>query len=223
MQRRFSAKPPASGTDADRGIILECTNIIVKQVENLRTLVNEFSGFARMPKSSPRSGDMNDLLTETASIYRQAHSDVAFSLLLDPTVPTFDFDREQLGRALINLLDNAVASVLSTSERGTGIGTTGEKAVTLTTHFDPGLELVTITVNDTGIGISDRDKPKLFEPYFTTKRGGTGLGLAIVSAIISDHHGFVRVRDNKPQGASFVIELPIVRQQRVANEGQRAG
>jgi two-component system nitrogen regulation sensor histidine kinase NtrY len=70
--------------------------------------------------------------------------------------------------------------------------------------------MVQCAVADTGPGIPADDKPRLFEPYFTTKKGGTGLGLAIVTSIISDHNGFVRVRDNKPKGACFIIELPAV-------------
>jgi two-component system nitrogen regulation sensor histidine kinase NtrY len=65
-----------------------------------------------------------------------------------------------------------------------------------------------MTIADNGCGIPSEDKPRLFEPYFSTKKTGTGLGLAIVSTIISDHNGYIRVRDNKPQGARFIIELP---------------
>lgn len=219
MQRRFAGVGSGDQESPDRKIILECTDIIVQQVENLRTLVNEFSGFARMPKSTPKLGDLNTLLEETARIYRQAHPELLFTLELDSLLPQFEFDREQLGRALINLLDNAVASILGAHE-GVARDDLARPlgAVSLSSRYDSGLDLAIITVQDTGTGISDRDKPRLFEPYFSTKRGGTGLGLAIVSAIVADHHGFVRVRDNKPQGASFILELPITSLPKVANE-----
>ena len=66
-----------------------------------------------------------------------------------------------------------------------------------------------LEVADTGIGIKPEERGRLFEPYFSTKQGGTGLGLAIVSTIVADHQGFVRVKDNEPQGSRFVVELPV--------------
>ena len=98
---------------------------------------------------------------------------------------------------MINLLDNAVAA----------IETSG--SIKVRTIFDPLLEMARIEVMDTGIGIAPKDRDRLFEPYFSTKKGGTGLGLTIVSSIVSDHHGHIRVKDNKPQGTIFSIELPL--------------
>jgi len=100
-------------------------------------------------------------------------------------------------RVMINLLDNAVDSI------------DGEGIVTVAVSHDPILKMVRIEIQDTGCGISPGDKARLFEPYFSTKKSGMGLGLAIVNAIVSDHHGFVRVRDNKPRGTKFIIELPV--------------
>jgi len=70
------------------------------------------------------------------------------------------------------------------------------------------LKMASFTVADSGHGISKEDRPRLFEPYFSTKRSGTGLGLSIVSTIITDHHGFIRVKDNEPHGTRFIIEFP---------------
>ena len=75
------------------------------------------------------------------------------------------------------------------------------------------LQLVTFTVADNGCGIPDDDKPRLFEPYFSTKKTGTGFGLAIVSTIISDHNGYIRVSDNHPHGTRFIVELPVMAKQ----------
>jgi two-component system nitrogen regulation sensor histidine kinase NtrY len=69
--------------------------------------------------------------------------------------------------------------------------------------------MVRFQVADTGIGISPKDRDRLFEPYFSTKKGGTGLGLTIVSSIISDHHGHIRVKNNEPKGTVFTIEMPV--------------
>ncbi len=220
IQRRFSGKRETAADPGDVEMVAESTDIIVKQVENLRNLVNEFSRFARMPKSMLRQGNLNELIGETLAIYRQAHPEIQFLLHLALDLPPVDFDREQLGRVLINLLDNAVAAVLSTVPAGkTPAGTSG--TVSVQSSLDSGLGLVTVTVSDTGLGISEQDKKRLFEPYFSTKHGGTGLGLAIASAIVSDHNGFIRVKDNKPRGAVFIIELPAAAElspKKLANE-----
>jgi two-component system nitrogen regulation sensor histidine kinase NtrY len=94
-------------------------------------------------------------------------------------------------------LDNAVAAV-----EGNGV-------IGIETSFNSALQIVTLKISDNGCGIPGEDKPRLFEPYFSTKKSGTGLGLAIVSTIISDHNGYIRVRDNEPQGTHFIVELPI--------------
>jgi two-component system nitrogen regulation sensor histidine kinase NtrY len=103
-------------------------------------------------------------------------------------------DPEQIKRVLINLIDNALEAC----------GPAGEIVVRLS----DGLRGVTIEVADTGRGIPPRDREKLFLPDFTTKGRGTGLGLAIVSRIVADHNGTIRVEDNRPKGARFIIELP---------------
>ena len=100
-------------------------------------------------------------------------------------------------RVFINILDNAVAAV------------DGGGVIEIEVKYDPSLQMVTLEVRDNGCGIPDEDKTKLFEPYFSTKKAGTGLGLAIVNAIISDHNGYIRVRDNHPTGTKFIIDLPL--------------
>ena len=97
---------------------------------------------------------------------------------------------------LINIFDNAIHAI---EHDGT---------ITVTTVYNKTLEMVTIEIADTGCGIPLDIRHKLFEPYFSTKKGGTGLGLAIVNTIISDHNGYIRVRDNEPAGTRFIIELP---------------
>ena len=97
----------------------------------------------------------------------------------------------------VRIIDNAVAAV------------DGDGVIELEVKYAPSLKMVTLELRDNGSGIPDEDKPKLFEPYFSTKKAGTGLGLAIVSAIISDHNGYIRVRDNQPTGTKFIIDLPL--------------
>ena len=181
----------------DEQLFDECTSMIVQQVEELKFLVNEFSNFARMPEANPTLNALDELVEETLVLYQEGHKDVDFSFQSDPHLPPFNLDRDQMKRVLINLLDNAVAAV----------GEKGRVEVTLT--FDSMLRMARLEVADNGQGIRPEDKRRMFEPYFSTKKSGTGLGLAIVSTVVADHDGFVRVLDNQPRGARFVIELPV--------------
>ncbi len=180
----------------DGKVFDECTRTIIRQVEELKGLVNEFSSFARMPAANPSPNDLNDIVSETVALYKAGHRNIRFETDIDDTVPVLDIDRDQIKRALINLIDNAVASI------------EGEGVIRVSTHFDAGLRLARLEIADTGCGIPDDYKPRLFEPYFSTKRSGTGLGLTIVSNIISDHNGYIRVKDTVPEGTRFIIDLP---------------
>ncbi|MDK9719272.1 MAG: ATP-binding protein [Trichlorobacter sp.] len=183
--------------DEDGKVFDECTAMISRAVDELKVLVNEFSNFARMPAVQPADNNLNDLVRETLTLYEQAHREVVYQFVSDQKLPTVKIDRDQIKRVLINLLENAVAAM---DNKGT---------VVITTSYDAELKMVSCSVADDGPGISAEVKSRLFEPYFSTKKGGTGLGLAIVTSIVSDHNGFVRVRDNSPSGACFVIELPV--------------
>ncbi|MFO7813839.1 MAG: ATP-binding protein [Pelovirga sp.] len=182
--------------NAEDDVFDECTSMISKQVDELKNLVNEFSNFARMPATNPTLNNLNDIILECLTLYRQAHKEIRFNTLLDSNLPDSKFDREQIKRVLINLLENAVSA---TPPNGT---------IMLNSSYNQEINLITLTVSDTGCGIPAHNKPRLFEPYFSTKKTGTGLGLAIVSTIVADHNGYIRVKDNEPQGTQFIIELP---------------
>jgi two-component system nitrogen regulation sensor histidine kinase NtrY len=187
-------------------LIDECSRTILSEVEDLKHLVGEFSAFARMPQLNPTPGDLNLVAEEVANNFRKAHPEIKFSSDLEPGLPTILLDREAIKRALVNLLENAVAA--------TG-GQAVAPCIELRTHLNARSGIVTLEVADNGPGIKPHLKTRIFEPYFSTKQDGAGLGLAIVSAIVSDHHGFVRVRDNTPGGSRFVLEFP-VKEQRLA-------
>ncbi len=180
----------------DEKVFDECTEMIIKSIDDLKNLVNEFSNFARMPAIQPEPNDINGLIRESLTLYQEAHRGIKFDITTDVGMPLLMIDRDQIKRVLINILENAVAAM------------SGQGTVTLTTSFDTVLKMAVISIADDGPGISPADKPRLFEPYFSTKKGGTGLGLAIVSSIVTDHGGFLRIRDNMPHGAIFVVELP---------------
>jgi two-component system nitrogen regulation sensor histidine kinase NtrY len=179
------------------GVVLdECTRTIVKQVEELRDMVNEFSSFARMPAPNPTPNHLNEIVQEALVLFKEAHKEVHFQFIPEE-LPVMNLDRDQMKRVMINLIKNSLAAMDSQGE------------IKIRTHYDPHHQVVQLEVSDNGCGIPDEDKGRIFEPYFSTKKGGTGLGLTIVNAIISDHHGTIHVRDNHPKGTTFLIELPI--------------
>ncbi|MDA8412377.1 MAG: ATP-binding protein [Desulfobacteraceae bacterium] len=180
----------------DEKVFDECTEMIIKSVDEIKNLVNEFSNFARMPAIQPELNDLNALIRETLTLYQEAHRGVDFKFTPDDQLPQLKIDRDQIKRVVINLLENAVAAM---EEKGT---------IEISSHYDPELKIAGFRVADDGPGIPPDDRARLFEPYFSTKKTGTGLGLAIVNSIINDHGGFVRVKNNVPRGACFVVELP---------------
>ncbi len=192
LRRRYQAQFAKDDT-----VFEECTLMIIKQVDDLKNLVNEFSNFARMPASNPSMNSLNDVVNEALVLFQEGHKDIRFRFKGAPDLPSFNLDRKQIKRAIINLLDNAVAAV------------DVEGQIDLETGFNATLQMATLTVSDNGSGIPQNDKPRLFEPYFSTKKTGTGLGLAIVSTIVSDHNGYIRIKDNAPRGTRFIIELPV--------------
>ncbi len=181
----------------DEKVFDECTEMIIKSVDELKNLVNEFSNFARMPAINPKPNDLNSIIRETLTLYQEAHRKVEFVFEPDSKLPQLVIDRDQIKRVVINILENSLAAM---EQQG---------KIEIRSLFDVELKMVSLTIADNGPGIPMEDKPRLFEPYFSTKKTGTGLGLAIVNSIVSDHNGFVRVRDNHPHGACFVVELPV--------------
>ncbi|MBI4698655.1 MAG: HAMP domain-containing protein [Nitrospirae bacterium] len=166
---------------------------IVKEVDSLRNLVDEFSKFGKMPKINLQPANINSILGETLELYKDMKDIKIITSLED--IQDIDVDREQFKRAIINLIDNAIQAKTD--------------KIWLNTSYDPALEVLRIEVADDGIGIKEEEKDKLFLPYFSTKKDGTGLGLAIVSSIIAKHRGYIRVKDNEPKGTRFIIELPV--------------
>ncbi|MFY9821444.1 MAG: ATP-binding protein [Thermoanaerobaculia bacterium] len=190
LQRKHRLGDPALGAAIEEGV-----DIIVREVVTLQGMVDEFSRYARMPRPRPAPVDLDRLVTETLHLYRNLKPGVDVGSVVDPALATVWIDGEQVKRALINLLDNAVEA------------TEAPGRVTVFAHpVDGHLE---IQVADTGRGISPDAKEKLFLPYYSTKGRGTGLGLAIVHRIVTDHQGSIRVEDNAPQGTVFTVELPM--------------
>ncbi len=179
------------GAEATR----EATEIIVREVEAMRRMVDEFSRFARMPGPKPREVELQRLVDDTLHLYVSIKQGVEVAGSVEEGLETAVLDGEQIKRALINLLDNAIQA------------TEAPGSVTVDVRREEGR--LQIAVADTGAGIPEAAREKLFLPHFSTKGRGTGLGLAIVHRIVTDHHGSIRVEDNDPRGTVFVIDLPI--------------
>jgi two-component system nitrogen regulation sensor histidine kinase NtrY len=195
LRKRYGDKLTEDGAVFD-----ECTETIMKQTGELKELVNEFSNFARMPTAKPAPNNLSEIINEVLLLFKQAHKDITFEHTCEDGIPIMNLDRDQIKRVMINLFQNAVSAIET-------IGNGGE--VVVRTGYNDELQMVTTEVSDTGCGIPEQDKSRLFEPYFSTRKSGTGLGLAIVNTIISDHHGYIRVKDNLPKGTKFIIELPV--------------
>ena len=181
----------------DQEVFDVCTKTIINQVDELKKLVSEFSNFARMPAVHKAMGSLAEMANEVFILYQEAHKDRQFRLRVEGPIPQFSFDAKQMKRVLINLLNNAVAATASAG------------LIEIVLACEEERKVVSLEVRDNGSGVSDEDKPRLFEPYFSRKKTGTGLGLAIASTVVADHHGYIRVRDNEPQGARFIVELPL--------------
>jgi len=188
LQRRYGSK-----VDVEDTTFARLTDTIVRQVGDLRRMVDEFSSFARMPKPEFRQEALVDTARQALFLHEVAHPNVRFELVHDREGPTLVCDRRQIGQALTNIVKNAVEAI--EAKGGTG------GAVTMTLVEDPG-RIVTITVADTGVGLP-AERERIVEPYMTTRARGTGLGLAIVNKIIEEHHGTIAFAD-RPGGGTVV-------------------
>jgi nitrogen fixation/metabolism regulation signal transduction histidine kinase len=184
-----------AGPEKDR-ILRECSNIISSEVQTVKTLVDEFSHFARLPAAQPSPADLNEVVENALSVFAGRLDDIEVRKNLAPGLPLVNIDREQFKRIVVNLVDNAAEAMRDSLIKQLYVGTAAI-----------GSDFVELTIADTGCGISHDDKERLFLPYFTRNPRGTGLGLAIVNHIVSEHGAQIRVENNHPKGARFVIEV----------------
>jgi two-component system nitrogen regulation sensor histidine kinase NtrY len=187
IARKFRRNDPGLARAVEDGC-----RVIVNEVTQLKRMVDEFSRFARMPAVHLRDADIGDIARDVAGLYSDLKPGVEVHVDAPHEVRAV-VDPEQIRRALINLLDNGIDA----TERGT-----------ITIAIRRSERTIVVEVADTGRGIPDADKERLFLPYFSTKGSGTGLGLAIVHRIVHDHDGVITVLDNHPSGTRFQIEIP---------------
>jgi PAS domain S-box-containing protein len=188
----------AEQTADTRRILQECSATIAREVESVRTLVDEFSQFSRFPAAQPVPSDLNQIVENALAVFEGRLDGIHVQTDLAPGLPSVRVDREQFKRVVVNLVDNAAEAMQESLVKRLYIGTRLTEA-----------DSVELIIADTGCGVSREDKEKLFLPYFSTKGRGTGLGLAIVNRILADHEATPRVEDNVPAGARFIVELPV--------------
>jgi two-component system, NtrC family, nitrogen regulation sensor histidine kinase NtrY len=181
-----------------RRILHECSATIAREVETVRTLVDEFSQFSRFPAAQPVPSDLNQVIENALSVFDGRLDGIRVERDLAAELPPVLVDREQFKRVVVNLVDNAAEAMQESLVKRLYIGTRSTEA-----------DSVELIIADTGCGVSRDEKEKLFLPYFSTKGRGTGLGLAIVNRILADHDASIRVEDNVPAGARFVVDLPV--------------
>jgi two-component system, NtrC family, nitrogen regulation sensor histidine kinase NtrY len=180
-------------------VVRTCAQTIETAVETVRSLVNEFSTLARFPAPQPMPADINSIATNALSMFNGRLDGIGVRTALSNNLPKVMADSEAMKRAIANLVDNAAEAVQRSMV----------KEIEIATALVASGDAVEISVADSGQGVTQEAKERLFLPYFSTKKRGTGLGLAIVSRIVEDHNGSIRVEENHPVGARFVIELPL--------------
>ena len=181
-------------------LLAECVQTIIREGEALKTLVDEFSTFARLPAVRPEDADLHQILESTLSLYNGRVQDVQVEREYAADMPRVRMDPGQMKRVFINLVDNALEAMS---------GGIGPKILKIRTRHYPAQRSVRIEIADTGPGFPKEYQDSLFLPYFSTRRGGTGLGLAIVRQVVSDHQGQVRAEPDAPAGTRIVIDLPL--------------
>ena len=178
------------------GVIRRCSEVITSSVESMRSLVDQFSALAEFPTAKPKPADLNTIVENSLALFAGRMQTIRVVKKMSPDLPLVMADPEALKRALGNLIDNAAEAMQQSLLRELRI---------CTALLESGM--VELTVADTGSGLTDEMRERLFLPYFSTKQRGTGLGLAIAAKIIQEHQGTIRAEKNVPAGARFIIEL----------------
>ncbi len=186
--------------------IHKSSEVISASVQNMRSLVDQFSSLAEFPNAKPRPADLNTIVDNTLALFAGRLQDVRVVRAFTPGLPLVMADPEAMKRALSNLIDNAAEAMTGSLLREITVSTALSESTAGTAE---------LVVADSGPGVTDEMRERLFLPYFSTKQRGTGLGLTIVSKIVAEHQGTIRAEKNMPSGARFVLDLPLAQGQDV--------
>jgi two-component system nitrogen regulation sensor histidine kinase NtrY len=181
-------------------VIRKCSEVILGCVGTLRTLVDQFSALAQFPAPQPRPCDMNRVAEEALAMFAGRLDGITVKWDLEPDLPPVLADPESIRRALANLIDNAAEAMQGSLLRVLGMHSSLSE--------DGGS--VEVAVSDTGHGLTDEIRERLFLPFYSTKSRGTGLGLSIAAKIVQEHGGSLRAESNSPKGARFLLRLPLM-------------
>jgi two-component system nitrogen regulation sensor histidine kinase NtrY len=181
-------------------VIRKCSEVILGCVGTLRTLVDQFSALAQFPAPQPRACDLNRIIEEALAMFAGRLDGITVQWNLDPSLPSVLADPEGIRRALANLIDNAAEAMQGSLLRELGLHSAVSE--------DGGS--VEIAITDTGHGLTDEIRERLFLPFYSTKGRGTGLGLSIAAKIAQEHGGSLRAEANTPKGARFLLRLPLM-------------
>jgi two-component system, NtrC family, nitrogen regulation sensor histidine kinase NtrY len=179
-------------------VIRRSSEVISSSVESMRSLVDQFAALAQFPTAQPRPADLNPIIDNSLALFAGRLQNIRLVKRLTPNLPLIMADPEAMKRALGNLIDNAAEAMQQSLLR----------ELRVTTNLLPS-GMVELTISDTGSGLTDEMRERLFLPYFSTKQRGTGLGLAIAAKIIQEHQGTIRAEKNSPAGAKFIVEIPV--------------
>ena len=177
-------------------VIRRSSEVISSSVESMRALVDQFASLAEFPTAQPRPADLNSIIENSLALFAGRLQNIRLVKRLAPNLPLVLADPEAMKRALGNLIDNAAEAMQQSLLR----------ELRVATNLLPS-GMVELTISDTGSGLTDEMRERLFLPYFSTKQRGTGLGLAIAAKIIQEHQGTIRAEKNDPAGAKFIVEL----------------
>jgi len=197
LDRAPAAKLGAPRTEFEK-LTAECAGLIEREVQTLESLVDEFSQFARFPAARLAPADLNSIVASALELFHGRLDGVTLRTEMAPALPPVKADPELMRQVIANLIDNAAEAMEGSAVR----------QLRVATRVESDGDAVEVEISDSGRGISPADKDSLFLPHFSTKGRGTGLGLAIASRIIAEHNGSIRVEDNFPVGARFVIRFP---------------
>ena len=188
--------PPQAPEPPSIAVIRRCSEVITSSVESMRSLVDQFAALAEFPTARPKPADLNTIVENSLALFAGRMQTIRIVRKMSPGLPLVMADPEALKRALGNLIDNAAEAMQQSLFRELRI---------CTNVLENGM--VELTIADTGSGLTDEMRERLFLPYFSTKQRGTGLGLAIAAKIIQEHQGTIRAEKNEPAGAKFIVEL----------------
>ncbi|MGD9579231.1 MAG: PAS domain-containing sensor histidine kinase, partial [Syntrophorhabdus sp.] len=183
--------------DQEKEVLDNTTSVIIQSVDDIKRIVNELTKLTHVSHTKTME-DLNSIIDETVLLYKHLCQNISFTCEKN-AVPPFLLDRDGLKRTIINLITNSIKAIED-----------HQGAIKITTRYDSDKGTGIIEVSDTGKGIPNEEKSKIFDPYYTKDTDGMGLGLAIVHSIILEHHGRIRVEDNSPRGTKFIIELPVI-------------